>query len=384
MNGTTQPDKVFGYIYRITNPTIFTKNALGEFITPCYIGRTEKTVKTRFQGHLRDAKNVQGKDQGGDGKLHAIMWAHGLKGFVVEELDRAFSPAQLSEQEKHYQDKYDSIKYGWNKITASTITRVVEKSVVVELEGQKLEFTSIANLCRSLEVSNSTLTYWVKKHGRSLEGAIRSALAAKSSTSEKEQSVIHVFRRPYATINEAVRDPKLNRHSLNEKTIRGRIKKGMSLEDAFTVPPARKRNQELSVTAPDGKIYVFKNLTSAHKTLSEIFKVPPYSTVSSFYFQKGQSLEQSFGFVERPWYNERFVETDKLVANQGYKYIGEQNGQSNPLICHPTKEIFCSIKEFSKTFGLDYTTVASEIKRGLTAEEVLSKRNHPALKSSKN
>jgi hypothetical protein len=187
MNGTTQPVKVFGYIYRITNPTIFTKNALGEFITPCYIGRTEKTVKTRFQGHLRDAKNVQGKDQGGDGKLHAIMWAHGLKGFVVEELDRAFSPAQLSEQEKHYQDKYDSIKYGWNKITASTITRVVEKSVVVELEGQKLEFTSIANLCRSLEVSNSTLTYWVKKRGLSLEDAIRSALAAKSSTNEKDQ-----------------------------------------------------------------------------------------------------------------------------------------------------------------------------------------------------
>lgn len=379
MNGTTQSETVFGYIYRISNSTIFTKNANGEFITPCYIGRTEKTVKTRFQGHLRDAKNVQGKDQGGDGKLHAIMWAYGLKGFVVEELDRAFSPAQLSEQEKFYQDKYDSIKYGWNKITASTITRVIEKSVVVELEGRKFEFTSIAHLCRSFEVSNSTLTYWMKKRSLSLEDAIRNALAAKSSTNEKEQLVIHVFRRPYATINDAVRDLKLNKHSLNEKTIRSRIRNGMSLEDAFSEPPTRKRNQELSVIAPDGNKYVFNNLTIAHKTLSETFKVPPYSTVSSFFFQKGQSLEQAFGFVERPWYNERFIETDKLVANQGYKYVGDQNGQSNPLICHPTKEIFCSVKEFAKTFGLDYTSVASEIKKGLTAEDVLRKRNHPSI-----
>jgi hypothetical protein len=101
--------------------------------------------------------------------------------------------------------------------------------------------------------------------------------------------------------------------------------------------------------------------------------------VSSFYFQKQQSLEQAFGFVERPWYNERFVETDKLVSSQGYKYVGEPNGQSNPLICHPTKEIFCSVKDFAKTFGLDYTSVASEIKRGLTAEEVLIKRKHPSI-----
>jgi len=153
------------------------------------------------------------------------------------------------------------------------------------------------------------------------------------------------------------------------------------MEDAFTEPPTRKRNQELSVLAPDGEKYVFKNLANAHKTLSETFKVPPYSTVSSFYFQKEQSLEQAFGFAERPWYNERFVETDKLVASQGYKYVGNQNGQSNPLICHPTKEIFCSVKEFAKTFGLDYTSVASEIKDGLTAEDVLSKRNHPAVKT---
>jgi hypothetical protein len=59
--------------------------------------------------------------------------------------------------------------------------------------------------------------------------------------------------------------------------------------------------------------------------------------------------------------------------------VGNANGQSKPLICHPTKEIFCSIKEFAKTFGLDYTSVASELKSGLTAEEVLLKRKHPVV-----
>ena len=63
----------------------------------CYIGRTEKTVSERFQGHLRDAKKFKGGVDG-DGKLHAVMSAQGFSGFIVEELDSATTAQELALQ----------------------------------------------------------------------------------------------------------------------------------------------------------------------------------------------------------------------------------------------------------------------------------------------
>ena len=106
MESSSQPDKrtAYGYIYRISHPKLWTMTEEGQPHQLCYIGRTQKTVAERFQGHLRDAKKFKGGSDG-DGKLHAVMSAQG-SGFVVEELDSAKTAEELDRKEGHYQKVY--------------------------------------------------------------------------------------------------------------------------------------------------------------------------------------------------------------------------------------------------------------------------------------
>jgi transposase-like protein len=344
----------------------------------CYIGRTEKTVAERFKGHLRDAKKFKG-GMDGDGKLHAVMSANGFSGFIVEELDSAKTAEELAQKEAHYQKEYDSINNGWNKIIApSTINKLDLSAVQISLDGKESSYSSVAHLCRELGIQNSTLTYWIKKHQLSLAEAVEKSLDAKNQTQAKQEAPVIIFRRPYPTLNDAVRDEKLNKHQLNEKSIRARLKKGISLEDAFTTPAQKPRKRTLEIKTPDGLILKFQSIAEAHRELSKNYSVPPVSTVNQFFTKKKQTLEQAFGFENRPW-KIRYDEFDKLINENGYKFIGERNGQSTPVVLEATKEIFSSKKEFAKTFGIEYTTVATEIKRGLSADEILKKRKHPAL-----
>ena len=379
MESSSQPDKrtAYGYLYRISHPKLWTMTEEGQPHQLCYIGRTQKTVAERFQGHLRDAKKFKGGSDG-DGKLHAVMSAQG-SGFVFEEIDSAKTAEELAQKESHYQDKYKSITYGWNKIAAPlTIKNIDPSAVQICLDGEVYSFKSVTHLCRELEISNSTLTYWRKKYKLSLTEAVGKSLDASNLTRAKQEAPVIIFRRPYPTLNHAVRDEKLNRHQLNEKSIRARLKKGISLEDAFTTPSKKPRKRNLELKTPDGLILTFQSIAEAHRKLSKNYDLPPVSTINHYYTQKNQTLEQAFGFENRPW-SSRYDELEKLISKDGYRFVGERNGQSTPVVLNATKEIFSSKKEFAKTFGIEYTTVVTEINRGLSAEEILRKREHPAI-----
>jgi hypothetical protein len=381
MNSTEDLDpKIFGYIYRIYNPKLLTIDENGQPIELSYIGRTEKSVATRFMQHKRDANKFQGSEKGGDGKLHAIMWAHGLKDFVSVELDRAYTPEQLSKMETHYQDVYQSIKYGWNKIAASTINRINSEQLEVTVDGVLQKFSSLAQLCTQLGISNSTVTFGISKKKLSLEDAVASALEAKKRTDKKRNTPIIVYRTPYATINDAVRDPKLNKHVLNEKSIRTRLRNGMTLEEAFSTPPIRGRNNELTITTPDGVSHTFPSLAAAHRELGVSYQLPPYSSVITLSKERGLTLEQAFGFASRPW-EEKYIELDSLIKNEGYTLVGKKSPYGDPVVLHLTKEVFSTIKEFADSFGYEYTTIAEEIKRGTTPDEILVKRKHHLAKN---
>lgn len=90
----------FGYIYKITNVVN------GKI----YIGKTEKTVETRFAEHLSNVK--VGKKQS---KLYSAMKHYGVENFTVEEIDTADDRDSLCEKEifyiKAYNSQDDSIGY---------------------------------------------------------------------------------------------------------------------------------------------------------------------------------------------------------------------------------------------------------------------------------
>ena len=102
MKSHIKPDKrtIFGYIYRISHSKLWTIRDDGQPHQLCYIGRTEKTVAERFQGHLRDAKKFKGGTEG-DGKLHAVMSAHGVSEFNYEELDSAETADEILKKRNH-------------------------------------------------------------------------------------------------------------------------------------------------------------------------------------------------------------------------------------------------------------------------------------------
>jgi hypothetical protein len=83
-------------------------------------------------------------------------------------------------------------------------------------------------------------------------------------------------------------------------------------------------------------------------------------------------LEAAFG-IDKPKWLKKLSNIENLI-NKGYKLTGELNAQSKPVIDKKNKEIFSSVKIFSKTYRFDYTTIAAEIKSGLEPAEIISKR----------
>ncbi len=370
----TANSAIFGYIYRIYSESIFHKNKSGEIIQPCYIGKTEETVEKRFQGHKRDAKKVRGSLSGGDGKLHSEMWAKNCVGFKVEKLAEAYSPAELSEKEAFYIKQFDSIENGWNKISAATTTERRGQNVSVVIDGVEQGFESIAQLCRKLDISNTSLSHWLKKKGLSLSEAVAEAIKGKERERAKQNQTIEVFKRKYASYNELVRDTKINKHKLSALTLRRRVNSGMSLDDAITKPKEKGR-ESISLTLPSGETKIFPSVQEAHQTLAaQKLTTVPYQTVVS-YLNKGQSPEQAFGLKKRPW-EQKYIECDLLVSQNGYEYVGERSPFAEPVIDDVEKKIYTSVKLFAKTFGLDYSNITKKIKAGWTVEQILKKSKH--------
>ena len=57
--------------------------------------------------------------------------------------------------------------------------------------------------------------------------------------------------------------------------------------------------------------------------LSKNYDLPPVSTINQYLTQKKQTLEQAFGFENRPW-SSRYDELEKLISKDGYRFVGER------------------------------------------------------------
>ena len=347
--------KPFGWIYRIFHK---------DMPTMCYVGKTEVSLSKRMQGHIRDARKVD-SSKDSDAKLHQVMWAHKPETFEIEELASAKDPKELSELERYYQDEYQSIKHGWNKVVASKNTQARGKTVKVKIDGKEYQASSLAALCRIFEVSNNTVNHYRRKE-KSLNLSIKKALAAKNKTSGKQP--IAVFRKEFKDVNELAKS-KHNKYKLTPSTIRKRFLAGQTYEDALLEKPKRPKEIKIMV---NGDLRTYQNKRLAHKSLSnELSNIPAYSTVNSS-LAKGYTIEEAFGLAKPQWLKQ-FSHIEKLISD-GYNLIGTLNAQSNPVIDKTKNEIFSSKKVFAKTYGYDYTTISEEFNSGLTAEQIIHKR----------
>lgn len=108
-------------IYKITN----TKNG------KVYIGQTTRTLRLRWEQHIRSAKN------GGMSKFYKAIRKYGPESFKVETLCTAYSKEELNDLEIYFIHKYNSIKKGYNMIDAR-YTNVMDFPDVKEKHDTKM------------------------------------------------------------------------------------------------------------------------------------------------------------------------------------------------------------------------------------------------------
>lgn len=87
------------FIYKITNT----------YNEKIYIGKTQRGVHERWMRHVNDAKTGRL-----DTYFARAIRKYGAEAFMVEAIDEAISPEELSEKEKYWIDFYHSDKAGYN------------------------------------------------------------------------------------------------------------------------------------------------------------------------------------------------------------------------------------------------------------------------------
>jgi len=365
--------EVHGYIYRIFIPGLVMQ--VGENrIQLSYVGQTKELIKKRFNDHMRDSKSYAGSKCGGDGKLRAVMNAYPLHKFKIEELAIAYSDEELCKLESEFIKKYDSKKTGWNKISAPLSKNRKGQNVSIVTGGITQEFESMAQLRRRLKLSDSSIRHWLKK-GLSLSDAVHKSLYGKENNKIiKNNQMIEIFKRTFPSTKAAAKDKRVNKLGLSSALISKRLREGMTPEDAFS-KPKQKGIEYITIKLPSGESMRFDTIKCAHNKLTELnFSIAAYQTVVS-YLNKGYTPEQSFGFEKRPW-EFKFKNLDQLVLEEGFEFIGKKHHLSIPVAVDFEKKIYLSIGEFCKAYGLDFTTAAENIKKGMSIEEILKKSGH--------
>ena len=362
-----------GIIYKITHPKWNS--------SCCYIGRTTETIEKRFKGHIQEAKKTKLSIKDGDGKLHKMMEASGLKLTVIEEIDSADTLEELLNLERKYIKEYDAVKKGLNKVRGSRYITPREETISVIIKNQKIKASSKNQLCKKLDIKFSTVNSWLS-NGATLQEAVDQSVKAHNMTLAKRGS-IKAFRRVYDSYNDLAKDKRANKHGWTGRELSKKHKNGDEKDlEKILITPIKKLSKKIKIDLPGGLIKNYDSIKSALEdwenlvkdfSLQISYKKPAYQTVVS-YLNEGQEPEQALGLIDRPWKKE-LKDIYKLKNDKGYKLIGKLKGLGKPVVDNDKKEIFSTAKRFAKEYNYEYTTIAEELKKGLTPEQIRKKRN---------
>jgi len=362
-----------GIIYKITHPKWNS--------SCCYIGHTTETIEKRFKGHIQEAKKTKLSIKDGDGKLHKMMEASGLKLTVIEEIDSADTLEELLNLERKYIKEYDAVKKGLNKVRGSRYITPREETISVIIKNQKIKASSKNQLCKKLDIKFSTVNSWLS-NGATLQEAVDQSVKAHNMTLAKRGS-IKAFRRVYDSYNDLAKDKRANKHGWTGRELSKKHKNGDEKDlEKILITPIKKLSKKIKIDLPSGLIKNYDSIKSALEdwenlvkdfSLQISYKKPAYQTVVS-YLNEGQEPEQALGLIDRPWKKE-LKDIYKLKNDKGYKLIGKLKGLGKPVVDNDKKEIFSTAKRFAKEYNYEYTTIAEELKKGLTPEQIRKKRN---------
>jgi hypothetical protein len=132
------------YIYKITN----LKNGR------IYIGKTIRTIETRWREHLKDFHN-HNKD---NLPLYAAMNKYGVDNFVIEQIEEC-TDEEVSERERFWIENFQSFKQGYNATLGGDGKPYVDYDLVCTLYK---ELQNQSEVARRMNIERSTVVYILK------------------------------------------------------------------------------------------------------------------------------------------------------------------------------------------------------------------------------
>ena len=376
-----------GWIYRIHHQ----EEETGEnwFEEKSYVGQTKIAggIKARFRQHVRACekkKESSKKRTGKMAKLHDAMRMHGTSNFQIVQLEHIQRDDEhelqkaLNQQELYWQEQFQSVDRGWNKVNAP------QPSVNKKFLTSK----SLAALAREENVAYTSLLHRTKKFNETPEQAVVHLKNLKT-----EPITVYRYGRQVFESYKELSNSRYNRNSINHKTIEQRVRTLL-------------KNGGIKSAEEDGKIIIdlvdsvfdaveenkyqiqLRDGTKIEGSIKDIYdelkenqqyqeNLPAYSTVVSRLNKEKQgkiawSAQQAFGLDFPP--NLSFAKN--LIENEGYKFFPEMPNfnrlrNCNPIILEPKKEIFESQKIFCKTYKIQQDQFSDLKKKGLSVEKIL-------------
>ena len=350
-----------------------------------YIGQSQKSLEERWNGHVRDSRNlITKKNPSGEigqaAKLHKAMNIIGLENIKKEKLefyeyeDYGELLNKLNERENYFIEKYNCIKQGWNKQYAPKIQ--------IPLGSNPKETWEM--IAKKHNVNVRKLTYQVNNNDLTIEDAVK-------AIKKLEQEPKRIFSYGMQLYNFIRELEEHNKHNVPIKTLERRIRNGKlkkilnnNIETVFLVDSIFEpvtRHKEKSVKTPDGKV-TGKTIKELHDILLPLYPdiVPEnLSTIRSRWIKVNWSNEQVFGFRYPPEYEE----VEDLITIKNYNW-GEVDGEikipnfkklkseSKPIIMHEISVIYFSITDWCNAFKLtDKKMIKKFFDEGKSPEEVL-------------
>lgn len=134
------------YIYVITN----------DINNKQYVGKTNSTIKQRFQEHIRDSRKRKNEKR----PLYNAMNKYGIEHFSIKQLEECL-PEEASIKEKYWIDKLNTYKNGYNATLGGDSRTLYDYKIIadkyLELQNQ-LETAEFFN-CDIFTVRNACKIY---------------------------------------------------------------------------------------------------------------------------------------------------------------------------------------------------------------------------------
>lgn len=107
-----------------------------------YVGKTNDTIKTRYEQHLKDRKKRRCEKR----PLYSAMNKYGIEHFSVEELEEC-SPEEAPAREAYWIDKLNTYHYGYNATRGGEGSLLFDYDKIFSVYQDILEIKKTAKIC---------------------------------------------------------------------------------------------------------------------------------------------------------------------------------------------------------------------------------------------